>query len=308
MPHQKNGANKKHLKHYKLIECIINHFIGASNSLDTDKVVLPLNISFYRQNAVGSNVSDNLFAEAWRFFLDSHSLWEFGPRGYYMTNGRTPCEGCSDKFCHFASEIKCMAIGRWLANTLFRPTGVPVPLPLDPVFVQIVTQTVHLFEGFTQDEADEEADRLLEGRETFLWKITEGFFSADETNMSLKDVSVPLLVSWLCKPAPINRAELKSHWEIILPPDGDVSCYEWFIEWFDNCTEMQLRWFLFEVLGTPVPRPNNTNRFTINITPFYSEDGTSSDICQNIINLPSVSEKELFFTILNFRGSFLINK
>lgn len=310
LPQHKGANGKKYLKQYRLIECIIDHFNGVSEhcsvGLDATEIGTPLDLTFFKQNALGPNVSDNLFVEAWRSFLEMHSLWQFGPRGFYLANGRTPCEGCGDKFCHFAQEQKCSAVGKWLANTVLRPTATPIPLPLDPLFVQMITKTIHLFDGLSEEDATEEYERLLEGRENMIWKITEGFFAAEETAIFAKEMPIPVLVSWLCHPTPIDRVALRTHMDVIAADVQSAREVIWFTEWLDTCSEMQLRWFLMEVLGTPILRPNIANRFDVN----FAEEGlgTTSDICQNILTLPPVGDRNLFVAILNFRGPFLINR
>jgi hypothetical protein len=308
LPHQKHAASKKYLKHYKLIESILKHF-STGGGMDTQNIGKPLDISFFQENALGPNVSDNLITEAWRFFLEYHSVWQFGPRGYYLADGRDACEGCSDKFCHFAQEFHCLAIGKWLANTLLRSTNNVIPLPIDPLFIEIITRTIHLFESFTEEEANDEYSRLLENREKKLLKITEGFFAAKELGDTAKDIPLPLLISHLFRPHPVDREELMGCIEMVLSGKNrkqNEKLQGWFLTWLCECDEIQLRWFLFEVLGTPYPRPNNKNRFVINIG--EEKDSTSADICQNILTLPSVKDEALFKTILDFRGPFLFNK
>lgn len=299
VPQKNSKTVKKYLKQYRLLECVLARFGETSESC-----ALPIDIRFYKLKGTGPNVSDSLFVEAWRFLISCHSSWQFGPRGYYMTSGKTPCIGCEDTFCHFATETKCLAIGKWMANTLLRPTGVPIPLPLDPLFIMLVTQTIHMFEGMRETEAEREYERLLEDRENLIWKVGQGIRTADEFKTSLQRIEIPVLVSWLCKPTPVDRNALVGGLNAV--PLGKLTdSYALLIEWIGSCTEMQIRWFLMEATGSPVLNSNGDFRLDV-----YLSDGglkgTNAQICEpKSLTLPVVRDKELFFAIMDFKGPFL---
>jgi hypothetical protein len=299
VPQKNSKTVKKYLKQYRLLECVLERF-GET----LENCGLPIDIRFYKVKGTGPNVSDSLFVEAWRFLISCHSLWQFGPRGYYMANGKSPCFGCEDTFCHFATESRCLAIGKWMANTLLRPTGVPIPLPLDPLFIMLVTQTIHMFEGMEETEAEREYERLLEDRENLIWKVGQGIRTADEFKTCLQRIEIPVLVSWLCKPTPVDRIALIRGLNTF-PLRKLTDCVTMLIEWIKTCTEMQIRWFLMEVTGSPVLKSNEV--FSLDV--YLSDEGlkgTNAQICEpKSLTLPVVRDKELFFAIMDFKGPFL---
>ena len=187
-----------------MIELILNFFGG----LDTAEVGIPLGVLFSRQNAVGKMVSDSHIVEAWKGFFEQHSVWVAGEFGFYLLKGNEPCFGCAKQSCKFGSDEYCSRIGRWIGNTLLRTSGIPIPLPLDPVFVRVLTQTVGMFEDITAEEANYEYERIIEGRESQLARMKEGLFYAAELTQGLKGVPVSVLMSWLFCPTSGQRSPL----------------------------------------------------------------------------------------------------
>ena len=71
---------------------------------------------------------------------------------------------------------------------------------------------------------------------------------------------------------------------------------------------MDLRGFLMEVLGSPVPRSSTINQINVTIAKAGTTDSTFADICQGNLTLPATSDKELFTALLSFRGPYYFNK
>jgi hypothetical protein len=276
-------------------------------------VTATLNISFQDEKALGHAVTDNFIVEAWRFFLETHSCWELGPRGYHMARSRDGagaggCLGCGEMSCVFGFSTRCAAIGKWMMNTIYRNSGVLVPLPLDPLFLQVVTKTTAIFDGMSPEDATEEYERLLEGRETKLADMRKGFFYAYEFQKKVSNrIPIPLLVSWLVHPQPLDRERFIDSVRCQYA-HADEARREWLYEWLRNTDEMQFRWFLMEATGSPViPRSGYYRDLTISITR-VGTNCTTADVCQGILHLPAVEDRELFEAILCFGGPFLFNK
>jgi hypothetical protein len=282
-----------------LIDQILKHMASA----DRVSIAKSVEVIFAKRNGVGDFVSDSHIIEAWKGFLEQHSMWAAGPCGFYLLDGKEPCWGCGTSACKFRSDHHCLSIGKWIANTLLRPSEIPIPLPFDPVFLQTITRTVCFFDGVTPDTAADEYERIVAGRETQLAKMQQGLLMAEELD-HLNGTPISVIMSWLFSPSPIDRAELMKN--IIATQEGeDQECLTWFMDWFYECTEMDLRWFLVEVTGSPIPRPS---KIYVNISGFFRRSSTDADICQGIFIIPATNNKDLFLAMLTFSGPFFFNK
>lgn len=199
----------------------------------------------------------------------------------------------------------CIDIGKWIANTLLRPSGIPIPLPLDPVFLQVLTKTTQFFEGVDPDSAAIEYERIIEGREIQLSKVQKGLFTAEELEHDLKNVPISLIMSWLFRPTPIDRATLMKN-ITVTQTGGNQECLTWFMDWFYACSEMDLRWFLTETLGSPVPSP--PIGMDVIITQYTKRDSTEADVCGRDFTIPATKDRELFYAMLTFGQPFFFNK
>lgn len=306
-------SKQKYLRHYKLIRAILSHF--ETNVIDPR---IAIEVVFKDENVGGKNVSESLITEAWRFLLENHSSWEWGPRGFILAE-KGPCEGCSASFCHFTTPESLKAIGRWMNYTIIR--SYVFPYPLDYNFLDLLIQPNFILDYIPNEDMNEKYETLLKGRETELANLAEGLTKNTTFKITENFIDGLTLASWLSFPQRINREKFQSKMNLIFPEHlEDVSFLDSFREWLLSCPEYTLRWFFMEMSGCPFPESlrydlddiDEDDRhdpiFTIQFTEPGSNNGSFANVCQNTISLPAVYDKDLFFCILDFRGPFLFNK
>lgn len=300
-PKTANASSPAYFKQNRALSVLLDHFNSQTVS-EGEKIKRPLKITFLASKDSKDRVESSIFMELWRFFIQCHSLWQLGPRGYYLGTGKTACLGCQNHFCKFATVKICSSLGRWLANTLFNSRHHIVPVPLDPLFVDIIIKKVHFFAGLTSSEAHQEYVRLIDGRKDFLESTREALLTACDMSRWLEDQTNNQIASLLCRPKILKRKAITKNITIICVGKLNAVCESNIMEWLENCNELQMRNFLFEVTGSPVYE--EPKKITIYLTA-DKIDKTTSNICEKSLVIPVIKDQELLYAVLDFGGPFL---